>query len=178
MEKGSIMKKIVVLLAIIAMLLVGCSAGASQEEYDELLEEYEELEEKYRELKQDYKELQKTEAPVTVEEIVYEDDVICVRYSEISQMEGLAGTNITLLVENKTSSEITVFMTDAYINDWTVSAGSGVPQSILGGKQRACVFFLSHDTALEEIEEIGFALRVDNADFETILETELITIKP
>jgi len=51
------MKKIVVLLAIIAMLLVGCSAGVSQEEYDELLEEYEELEEKYRELKQDYKEL-------------------------------------------------------------------------------------------------------------------------
>ena len=115
------------------------------------------------------------------EQVLVDNDVIKVTFVEIFEEPSIPGTcYLRLKVENKLGQDITVYPKDGYVNDMAVTIGSGIPMDIVSGKSSQAPFFFNYSNIdiadIKDIETIELKVWVVNESFETLVETDSLTI--
>lgn len=114
--------------------------------------------------------------------VVLDDDVVKVTYKKVEPSVGIEGCYLGLKVENKTDSEIWVYLDKASVNDEMIPlVMSGVPMYIQPDKSSSNPFILPFANlsikSVEEIETISFKVVVENNETNKNIETsETLTI--
>ena len=158
------MKKFLVMVLVLGMMLSGCDSSTtpsvdSTEQTAEVTSQSE-----------------------TKEEVLFESDAMKVSFIEVFEAEGVAGAGyLRLKVENKTDKTVTVYPKDAYVNDTSVTLGSGVPMTLLPGKNSQAPFIIFYSnlgiTSKDEIQKIELKLTFDDENYDMIAETETMVIE-
>lgn len=115
--------------------------------------------------------------PAIEEQVILDEADIKITAKELAEDE-FNGTVLKILVENNSSEEINVSVMDCSINGIMYDAYVGSTVSA-GKKSNEEIQFsgLADDTIIEEIKEIEFSFDIYNGDYDTIVETDLITIE-
>ena len=118
----------------------------------------------------------------TEEEVLFESEAMKVSFVEVFEAEGVAGAGyLRLKVENKTDKAVTVYPKDAYVNDTAVTLGSGVPMTLLPGKNSQAPFIIFYSnlgiTSKDEIQKIELKLTFEDENYDMIAETETMIIE-
>ena len=121
------------------------------------------------------------EQEIVVQELIA-DDIIEASFVKVFEEDSVQGAcYLQLNVINKFDREITVMITDVYLNGTQAFGGSGVPMTIAVGKNSQNPFFISYSntniTELEQVETIEFKLMITGDDNNTIETTASILIE-
>lgn len=121
-------------------------------------------------------------ASESVNEVLYQDDMITVSYVEIFEEPGVSGTcYVRLFVENNTDQAITVYPKDASVNGTMTQFLSGVPMTIEAGKNSQQPFFFTYSNLsidkMSDVKNLEFKLWVTDKDTNTLLETGALSVK-
>lgn len=158
------MKKalIIVLSSILTIFLYSCSESTPQDPNNVTTADYSVSEEE------------------SLKEI-YSDDLITISFIkkyDTPQLQGMFSFDIK--AENKSNKEITIYLQDAYLNDSTVSIGSGIPLELLAGKNGTNIYSGKYEgtgiTTADEIKKIRFKILVMDESSNTLETTENIKI--
>lgn len=106
--------------------------------------------------------------------VLVDDGVVKVTFVEVFEVNGFC--YLRLLVENKTDREISVYLTDAYVNDMAVTMMSGVPMDIASGKMSQNPFIFSGFSE-EDVAKIEFRVLVFDENMSEIEKTETVKIE-
>lgn len=114
----------------------------------------------------------------TSEEKIYSDNLVVVYFVKKHTMPGVNGElYVDLTVNNKSDKEITVALSDGYINDSMVTFCSGVPLNILPDKKGSNSFFCKYDGSSDSVKKIGFKLLIIDKNAATLETTKSIEVK-
>lgn len=113
--------------------------------------------------------------------VIYEDDTFKVTYQGLVEYPSISDTvYIVAQIENKTDGEITVYPDKVSVNDMSLTLMSGMPATMQGGKKFNQSWFFTYANAdiqsLDDVKTIDMAFRVDDENFSTIDETDIVTI--
>lgn len=110
-----------------------------------------------------------------IETVLIDNDSVKVSFIEIFEEASIKDTcYLKLLVENKTSQKVTVYLKDAYVNDTSVQMLSGVPMDIEAGKKSQNPFiFTGYEK--DDVESVEFKVWVVDESMNTIDETDTVT---
>ena len=97
--------------------------------------------------------------------ILLEDNNIKVSYDKVFEEKSIAGVfYLSLLVENLSNKELSLYISDVSINNMTASAGSGMPPKVKAGNSVYAVYFISYNntdiSTLEQLENTNFRLMI------------------
>lgn len=106
--------------------------------------------------------------------VLVDDGVVKATFVEVFEVSGFC--YLRLLVENKTDREISVYLTDAYVNDMAVTMMSGVPMDIASGKMSQNPFIFSGFSE-EDVAKIEFRVLVFDENMSEIEKTETLKIE-
>ena len=114
-------------------------------------------------------------------QVLVDDENVKVSFIEIFEEPSIQNTGyLRLKVENKTDKTVTVYPMDAYVNDTSVTLGSGVPMKLAPGKNSQAPFIIFYSnlgiTSKDEIQKIEFKLTFDDENYDKIAETETLVI--
>jgi hypothetical protein len=108
------------------------------------------------------------------EEIVLVDnDIIKATYKGLTYEKSVDMNYMLVYFENKTDGEITVYPKDSSVDDEMIMFGSGIPTTMQGHKNMNQAFIIGQKTPTDNIE---LKFRVEDGDFNELLETDVIHI--
>ena len=115
--------------------------------------------------------------PSIEEQVILDESDVKITAKELATDE-YYGTTVKILVENNSSDDINVSIENCSINGIMYDAYVGATVSA-GKKSNEEIHFsgLNEDKIIEEIKEIEFSFDIYNSDYDTIIETGLITIE-
>lgn len=116
-------------------------------------------------------ELPSGEAENTQEVVVYEDETLKADYLGMSETSGIVIMSIRL--ENKTDSEITVLPMDSSVDGMMVQFTSGSLATIQGGKS----FTQSWIIGSVPDESIEFSMSICDKNMNELVQTDILTIE-
>ena len=122
-----------------------------------------------------------TEDAVVQQQVLVDNDIIKVTFIEAFEEPSIQNTcYLRLKGENKTDQTVTIYPKDSYVNDTAVILLSGIPMDILSGKNSQTPFFFSYQNLdidkIDDIETIELKIWVVDESFNTIFETDSLTI--
>jgi len=117
----------------------------------------------------------------TADVVIYEDDTFKAIYKGLTEYSSIPETvYIVVQLENKTDGEITVYPDKVSVNDMSLTLMSGTPATMQGGKKFNQSWFFTYSNAgiqsLDDIKSIDMAFYVVDESFNTIDETDVVTI--
>ena len=149
------MKKLSILVAAL-MILSLCSCGSSSEPEQAAVE--------------------------SSAEVIYKDEYVEVTFEGVSDLPMVEGmTAVNLSFQNLSDQEITVLPLDSSVNDSMVQFVSGTPATMKGGKKLVYVMSFNNETAgisdYSEVKTLEFSLSVNDADFNEISRSDILSIE-
>lgn len=112
---------------------------------------------------------------------IYNDKIVTVYFIKKHETPGVQGMfSIDLKVENKSGKEITVYLKDANVNNNMVTLVSGIPLTVLSGKNGVNTFSGKCKTvginSSKDIKKMGFKIWITDKSANTLETTKDITI--
>ena len=93
---------------------------------------------------------------------------------------GITALAVTLNLENNGTEEITVSLSDGYVNDTKVQFMTGLPVTIAPGKKAVGVFMFGYDglgfSKVEDIEKMEFKIGLLNSEWSALKTSEKVTL--
>lgn len=94
---------------------------------------------------------------------------------------GVTAFAIALNLKNNGSEEVTVSLSDGYVNDTKVQFMSGLPVTIAPGKKAVGVYVFGYDglgfSKIEEIEKMEFKIALLNSNWDNLKTSEKVELK-
>ena len=103
--------------------------------------------------------------------VIYEDDFLKATYVGVAETSGVAVMTVSL--ENKTESEITVLPMDSSVDGTTVQFTSGTIATIQGGK----TFNQRWIIGSMPTEVIKFSMSICDKDMSELVKTDILTVE-
>jgi hypothetical protein len=115
-------------------------------------------------------------------QVIYKDEYVEVTFEGVSDLPMVEGmTAVNLSFQNLSDQEITVLPLDSSVNDSMVQFVSGTPATMQGGKKLAYAMSFNNETAgisdYSEVKTLEFSLSVNDADFNEISRSDILSIE-
>lgn len=115
-------------------------------------------------------------------QVIYKDEYVEVTFEGVSDLPMVEGmTAVNLSFQNLSDQEITVLPLDSSVNDSMVQFVSGTPATMQGGKKLVYVMSFNNETAgisdYSEVKTLEFSLSVNDADFNEISRSDILSIE-
>lgn len=115
-------------------------------------------------------------------QVIYKDEYVEVTFEGVSDLPMVEDmTAVNLSFQNLSDQEITVLPLDSSVNDSMVQFVSGTPATIQGGKKLAYAMSFNNETAgisdYSEVKTLEFSLSVNDADFNEISRSDILSIE-
>lgn len=115
-------------------------------------------------------------------EVIYKDEYVEVTFEGVSDLPLVEGmTAVNLSFQNLSDQEITVLPLDSSVNDSMVQFVSGTPATMQRGKKLVYVMSFNNETAgisdYSEVKTLEFSLSVNDADFNEISRSDILSIE-
>lgn len=112
---------------------------------------------------------------------IYEDKYIKANLIKIYDEDSVSGVvYLQMFVENKSNESLTVFLSDASVNNLSVTTGSGVPMIISPGNASQQPFAIftknANINSADEVNKLQFRFSIMDEETDILEETKLITI--
>lgn len=104
--------------------------------------------------------------------VIFDGSYATIAYAETFEADGVSGCfYINLQIENKSESEIWVYLEDVYVDDLSCTSGTGLPVTVLPEKKTNGSFIVFCDGSLDSVEKVEFKVVVADNETATRLET-------
>lgn len=119
-------------------------------------------------------------APGSEEQVIFDGSYATVVYTKAFEADGVSGCfYIDLQAENRSESEIWVYLEDVYVDGLSCATGTGLPVTVLPEKKASGSFIVFYDGELSAVEAVEFKIVIaDNETVQRLETSDAIEISP